>query len=154
MVAMNAFTPSPEADSAPLPDAEVLYQQLCALLQPLRGPQTQLVGITSGGAWMARRLQHQWGLDHVGIISTALHRDDFAQRGLSRAEQTSLPFAVDGSHILLLDDVLSELDEGRKQYLLTCMKEKQTFVTSCDDTDFLKTDGEVYRMDGGVLNRV
>ena len=106
MVAMNAFTPSPEADSAPLPDAEVLYQQLCALLQPLRGPQTQLVGITSGGAWMARRLQHQWGLDHVGIISTALHRDDFAQRGLSRAEQTSLPFAVDGSHILLLDDVL------------------------------------------------
>jgi DNA replication and repair protein RecF len=34
------------------------------------------------------------------------------------------------------------------------MKEKQTFVTSCDDTDFLKTDGEVYRMDGGVLNRV
>ena len=35
---MNAFTPSPEADSAPLPDAEVLYQQLCALLQPLRGP--------------------------------------------------------------------------------------------------------------------
>ena len=103
---MNAFTPSPEADSAPLPDAEVLYQQLCALLQPLRGPQTQLVGITSGGAWMARRLQHQWGLDHVGIISTALHRDDFAQRGLSRAEQTSLPFAVDGSHILLLDDVL------------------------------------------------
>ena len=50
--------------------------------------------------------------------------------------------------------MLSELDEGRKQYLLTCMKEKQTFVTSCDDTDFLKTDGEVYRMDGGVLNRV
>ena len=26
------------------------------------------------------------------------------------------------------------------------MKEKQTFVTSCDDTDFLKTDGEVYRL--------
>ena len=53
--------------------------------------------------------------------------------------------------MLLLDDVLSELDEGRKQYLLTRMKEKQTFVTSCDDTAFLKTDGEVYRMNGGVL---
>ena len=62
---------------------------------------------------------------------------------------------ITGEHpVLLLDDVLSELDEGRKQYLLTCMKEKQTFVTSCDDTDFLKTDGEVYRMDGGVLSRV
>ena len=55
--------------------------------------------------------------------------------------------------VLLLDDVLSELDEGRKQYLLTRMKEKQTFVTSCDDTAFLKTDGEVYRMNGGVLSR-
>ena len=40
--------------------------------------------------------------------------------------------------MLLLDDVLSELDEGRKQYLLTCMKEKQTFVTSCDDTDLFE----------------
>ena len=43
--------------------------------------------------------------------------------------------------------------EGRKQYLLTRMKEKQTFVTSCDDTAFLKTDGEVYRMNGGVLSK-
>mgnify|MGYP002330568807 CR=1 FL=1 len=61
---------------------------------------------------------------------------------------------ITGEHpVLLLDDVLSELDEGRKQYLLTRMKEKQTFVTSCDDTAFLKTDGEVYRMNGGVLSR-
>lgn len=103
---MNAFPSSSEADSVSLPDAEALYQQLCTLLQPLRGPQTQLVGITSGGAWMARRLQQHWGLEHVGIISTALHRDDFAQRGLSRTEQTTLPFVVDGSRILLLDDVL------------------------------------------------
>ena len=55
--------------------------------------------------------------------------------------------------VLLLDDVLSELDDGRKQYLLTRMREKQTFVTSCDDTAFLKTDGEVYRMNGGVLSK-
>ena len=47
----------------------------------------------------------------------------------------------------------SELDDGRKQYLLTRMREKQTFVTSCDDTAFLKTDGEVYRMNGGVLSK-
>ena len=58
------------------------------------------------------------------------------------------------SALLLLDDVLSELDDGRKQYLLTRMREKQTFVTSCDDTAFLKTDGEVYRMNGGVLTKV
>ena len=33
-------------------------------------------------------------------------------------------------------------------------EEKQTFVTSCDDTAFLKTDGEVYRMNGGVLSKI
>ena len=86
----------------------------------------------------------------------------YASQGQQRSAVLSLKMAeaaaaaqITGEHpVLLLDDVLSELDEGRKQYLLTCMKEKQTFVTSCDDTDFLKTDGEVYRMDGGVLNRV
>ena len=69
--------------------------------------------------------------------------------------EASVVGSLFGEHpVLLLDDVLSELDEGRKQYLLTRMKEKQTFVTSCDDTAFLKTDGEVYRMNGGVLSRV
>ena len=68
--------------------------------------------------------------------------------------EASVVGSLFGEHpVLLLDDVLSELDEGRKQYLLTRMKEKQTFVTSCDDTAFLKTDGEVYRMNGGVLSK-
>ena len=85
----------------------------------------------------------------------------YASQGQQRSVVLSLKMAeaaaaarITGEHpVLLLDDVLSELDEGRKQYLLTRMKEKQTFVTSCDDTAFLKTDGEVYRMNGGVLSR-
>ena len=95
-----------DASAFSLPDAETLYQQLCTLLRPLRTTQAQVVGITSGGAWIAQRLQQQWGLASIGTISTAMHRDDFAQRGLSRTEQTSLPFVVDGAHILLIDDVL------------------------------------------------
>jgi pyrimidine operon attenuation protein/uracil phosphoribosyltransferase len=35
-----------------------------------------------------------------------MHRDDFAQRGLSSGAQTSLPFDVNGADDLLLDDVL------------------------------------------------
>jgi pyrimidine operon attenuation protein/uracil phosphoribosyltransferase len=35
-----------------------------------------------------------------------MHRDDFARRGLAAGGQTQLPFDVNGSHILLLDDVL------------------------------------------------
>ena len=85
----------------------------------------------------------------------------FASQGQQRSVVLSLKMAeaaavasITGEHpVLLLDDVLSELDDGRKQYLLTRMREKQTFVTSCDDTAFLKTDGEVYRMSGGVLTK-
>ena len=86
----------------------------------------------------------------------------YASQGQQRSVVLSLKMAeaaaaasITGEHpVLLLDDVLSELDDGRKQYLLTRMREKQTFVTSCDDTAFLKTDGEVYRMNGGVLTKV
>ena len=86
----------------------------------------------------------------------------FASQGQQRSVVLSLKMAeaaaaasITGEHpVLLLDDVLSELDDGRKQYLLTRMREKQTFVTSCDDTAFLKTDGEVYRMNGGVLTKL
>lgn len=85
----------------------------------------------------------------------------FASQGQQRSVVLSLKMAeaaaaaqLTGEHpVLLLDDVLSELDEGRRQYLLTRMREKQTFVTSCDDTAFLKTDGEVYQMSGGVLKK-
>ena len=42
-----------------------------------------------------------------GVISSALHRDDFGSRGLSAgADHTRLPFEVEGRHILLIDDVL------------------------------------------------
>ena len=86
----------------------------------------------------------------------------YASQGQQRSVVLSLKMAeaaaaasITGEHpVLLLDDVLSELDDGRKQYLLTRMREKQTFVTSCDDTAFLRTDGEVYRMNGGVLTKV
>jgi pyrimidine operon attenuation protein/uracil phosphoribosyltransferase len=89
-----------------LPDAEALYSTLREKLLPLRQPHTQIAGITSGGAWLAQRLQRDWSLPAVGTISTTLHRDDFAHRGLSHAAQTTLPFEVDGAHILLIDDVL------------------------------------------------
>jgi pyrimidine operon attenuation protein/uracil phosphoribosyltransferase len=66
-----------------------------------------LVGITSGGAWLAERLQKDLGVEGVhGTISSSMHRDDFAQRGLAAGGQTKLPFDVNGAHIVLLDYVL------------------------------------------------
>lgn len=88
-------------------DAEALYRELLRGVRALCASDTRLVGITSGGAWLAERLQSDLGLegDH-GTISSAMHRDDFAQRGLSSGGQTLLPFDVNGARILLLDDVL------------------------------------------------
>ena len=88
-------------------DAESLYAELKRDLRPLVGQTTRLVGIWSGGAWLAERLHAEWGLEGApGTVSSALHRDDFAKRGLASSGQTQLPFEVDGADLLLLDDVL------------------------------------------------
>jgi pyrimidine operon attenuation protein/uracil phosphoribosyltransferase len=89
-------------------DAEALYRDLAAGVRSLLQPQTVLVGIWSGGAWLAERLQRDLKLagEH-GVISSALHRDDFGSRGLTAgADHTRLPFEVEGRPILLIDDVL------------------------------------------------
>ena len=90
-------------------DAEALYadllrgmrQQLAAFPQPPR-----LVGVASGGAWLAERLKKDLGLNEdIGILSSSMHRDDFSQRGLSSSGQTVLPFDVNGAHLVVVDDV-------------------------------------------------
>jgi pyrimidine operon attenuation protein/uracil phosphoribosyltransferase len=70
-------------------------------------PGSRLVGIATGGAWLAERLQAALGLggEH-GVLSSTMHRDDFAQRGLSAREPTRLGFDVNGAHIVVVDDVL------------------------------------------------
>jgi pyrimidine operon attenuation protein/uracil phosphoribosyltransferase len=89
-------------------DAEALYADLRAGVRPLLQPDTLLVGIWSGGAWLAERLQRDLARpgEH-GVISSTLHRDDFGSRGLAAgADPTRLPFDVAGRDILLVDDVL------------------------------------------------
>jgi pyrimidine operon attenuation protein/uracil phosphoribosyltransferase len=90
-----------------IPDAEALYTALTSGVKQLMRPETRLVGITSGGAWLVERLQKDLGLPGApGVISSAMHRDDFARRGLAASAQTALPFEVNGADVLLLDDVL------------------------------------------------
>jgi pyrimidine operon attenuation protein/uracil phosphoribosyltransferase len=89
-------------------DAEALYRELLAGVRPLMAPETVLVGIWSGGAWLAERLHAdlQRG-GQPGVISSTLHRDDFGERGLAGGgDATKLPFPIDDARILLVDDVL------------------------------------------------
>jgi pyrimidine operon attenuation protein/uracil phosphoribosyltransferase len=89
-------------------DAEALYAELLGGVRGLLRPEGVLVGIWSGGAWLADRLQADLGREgSAGVISSTLHRDDFGSRGMAAGtDATKLPFAIEGSHILLIDDVL------------------------------------------------
>jgi len=89
-------------------DAEALYGDLRRGVRQLLQPDSRLVGIWSGGAWLAERLQADLQLQgQPGVLSSTLHRDDFGSRGLAAGtDATQLPFEIDGAHILLVDDVL------------------------------------------------
>ena len=91
-------------------NAEALYLELLHSLQSLLASYPKpprLVGVASGGAWLAERLQKDLGLnDPIGVLSSVMHRDDFASRGLTSSAQTLLPFDVNGEHLIVLDDVL------------------------------------------------
>ena len=88
-------------------DAESLYAELRHGVAALLRPESVLVGIWSGGAWLAERLQRdlQRAGTH-GVISSTLHRDDFGSRGLAGADATRLPFDVTDKPVVLVDDVL------------------------------------------------
>ena len=88
-------------------DAEALYLDLLAGVRPLLQADAVLVGVWSGGAWLAERLQRDLQRPGAhGVISSTLHRDDFGSRGLAGADATRLPFDVTDRPIVLIDDVL------------------------------------------------
>ena len=91
-------------------DAEALYRDLLKSMQALMATYNappQLVGIASGGVWLAERLHSDLKLPgKVGTLSSSMHRDDFAKRGLASSRQTQLPFDVNGAHLVVVDDVL------------------------------------------------
>lgn len=69
---------------------------------------TAIVGIHTGGVWVAERLHMLLGGDHpFGALAVTLHRDDFASIGLHpQKKSTEISFTVEGRHILLVDDVI------------------------------------------------
>ena len=94
--------------AAPLPEPERLLEALVAQIKPVIGPDSGLVGIYTGGAWVAERLHRALGLKTpLGLLAVTLHRDDFGRIGLHReARRSHLPFEVEGRDIVLVDDVL------------------------------------------------
>lgn len=97
--------------SSPYPlDAEALYGTLLQQIRTgLKGVgDIALVGIHSGGAWLAERLAADLGLtERLGFVDPSFYRDDYAEKGLRPDVKASqVPFDVNAAAIVLVDDVL------------------------------------------------
>jgi pyrimidine operon attenuation protein/uracil phosphoribosyltransferase len=94
--------------SASLPDPERLVQEMAESMRGRLAKDAALVGIYTGGAWVAERLNRVLAPGApLGLLAVTLHRDDFGRIGLHRESRRSqIPFPVDGREIVLVDDVL------------------------------------------------
>jgi pyrimidine operon attenuation protein/uracil phosphoribosyltransferase len=93
-----------------LPDPEALYARLRNEVASAYADRSSLalVGVHSGGAWIAQRLHRDLGLSlPCGFLDSALYRDDFSSRGMkSPPKAPEMPFDVNGLNVLIVDDVL------------------------------------------------
>lgn len=107
-----------------------------------------------------------------GTTNAGVHKDDItvnlngsdARAFASQGQQRSLALAMKLSEaeyseqstgerpVLLLDDVLSELDESRKRFILTGIKEGQVIITACEKEIFRGVDGNIITVEGGVYS--
>jgi pyrimidine operon attenuation protein/uracil phosphoribosyltransferase len=91
-------------------DAEAIYHELAARLREhIRDRRPVLVGIHTGGVWLAERLLADLGLSGpIGILDVSFYRDDHSQGSFNRdVRPSSIPFEVQGADVLLVDDVLN-----------------------------------------------
>ena len=91
-----------------LPDAEALLAALTAQMRPHVTAQTGLIGIVTGGLWLAERLHRDLHLEVPhGSLDVSFYRDDFQHKGLKRkVTPSTIPFEVEGRDLILVDDVL------------------------------------------------
>jgi len=92
----------------PLPDAEQLLKALIEQMRPAVGPETGLIGIHTGGVWVAERLHQALKLQTpLATLDVSFYRDDYQARGLHRdVKRSEIPFEVEGRDLILVDDVL------------------------------------------------
>lgn len=67
-----------------------------------------MIGIHTGGVWIARALHDRLALsDPLGELDITFYRDDFSRVGLHpQVKPSNLPFKLDNRHVILVDDVL------------------------------------------------
>ena len=89
--------------------APELCRQLAKIMRPHVTPATALIGIHTGGVWVAQWLHRELGIvPPLGTMNVSFYRDDYHQRGLHAGRKPSaIPFEVADAHIVIVDDVLN-----------------------------------------------
>lgn len=92
-----------------LSPATELFHRLTEAMRPDVSADTVLVGIHTGGVWIAEQLHKALGLKSpLGSIDVSYHRDDLHLGGGRHGGRASqLPFDVAGAHVVIVDDVLA-----------------------------------------------
>jgi pyrimidine operon attenuation protein/uracil phosphoribosyltransferase len=91
---------------------ELIAQMAADLRQRLAeaagGKPPLIVGIHTGGVWVADRLHRALGLhEPMGALDISFYRDDFSRIGINPTVRPSeLPISLDDRHVILVDDVL------------------------------------------------
>ena len=90
-----------------LPDVDTLITRLADAIRPQLAADTALVGIYSGGVWIAEQLHRLLNIaTPLGMLSITHYRDDFSRIGLHpQIKPSHLPFEVEARNIILVDDV-------------------------------------------------
>lgn len=93
-------------DASPL--IEKLPPQIESLIANNQISDPLMIGIHTGGAWIAGRLHQALSLQEpLGSLDISFYRDDFTRIGMNpQVKPSRLPSSVDDRHIILVDDVL------------------------------------------------
>jgi pyrimidine operon attenuation protein/uracil phosphoribosyltransferase len=87
---------------------DVMTRKVWTLLNERGVRDPLIVGIRTGGVWVAERLHQELGLkEPLGTLDITFYRDDFTRIGMNpEVHPSDLPVPVDDRHIVLVDDVL------------------------------------------------
>jgi pyrimidine operon attenuation protein/uracil phosphoribosyltransferase len=94
--------------TAPAIDVEATLARMAEELRPYLARNPLMIGIHTGGAWIAARLHQRLGLgEPLGTLDISFYRDDFTRIGMNpQVRASTLPVDVEDRHIILVDDVL------------------------------------------------
>jgi len=89
-------------------DIQAALDQMTEALKPMLSRKPVMVGIHTGGAWVAAELHRRLGLpEALGTIDISFYRDDFTRIGMNpQVKASSLPIDIEDRHVILVDDVL------------------------------------------------